>query len=357
MRDLIILLVHLIATVVRLVGPGGLRSVVAESLLVKHQLLILNRSRRRSPNLRASDRIILGLCALFIRPARVIRQAVILRPSTILGFHRLLRRGKSRGLFSSTRRRPGPKGPSQELVDAIVAMKRRNPTWGCPRIAQQVALAFDVNINKDVVRRVLAARSLPDPDVSGPSWLTFLGHTTDSLWSVDLFRCESAILHTHWVLVVMDQCTRRIVGFGVHAGIIDGPAVCGMFNHAIRGPSAPTYLSSDNDPLYRFHQWQANLRVLCVIEVKSVPYVPMSHPFVERLIGTLRRECLDRMLFWSAPDLEHKLSEFEDFFNAHRAHASLNGRTPVQRRKEVAALKHYRWAEHCRGLYQTPIAA
>ena len=155
----------------------------------------------------------------------------------------------------------------------------------------------------------------------------------------------------------MDQCTRRIVGFGMHAGIEDGRALCCMFNHATRGHATPKYLSSDNDPLYRFHQWQANLRVLCVTEVKSVPYVPMSHPFVERLIGTVRRECLDRMLFWSAPDLEQKLFEFQDFYNAHRAHASLEGRTPVPKGKDVATLNRYRWEEHCRGLYQTPIAA
>ena len=357
MRDLLILLVHLIATLARLMGPGGLRSVVAESLLVKQQLLILNRSRHRAPNLRASDRIVAGVCALFMRPARVFRSAVVLRPSTILDFHRMLRRRKYRWLFAPRRRRTGPKGPPKVLVDAIVEMKRRNPRWGCPRIAQQIGLAFDIQIDKDVVRRVLAAHYRPAPNSRGPSWLTFLGHTKDSLWSIDLFRCESALLRSHWVLVVMDHYTRRIVGFGVHAGIVDGRALCRMFSHAIRGQWSPTRLSSDHDPLYRFHQWHANLRVLRVIEVKSVPYVPLSHPFVERLIGTLRRECLDRMLFWSVRDLEKKLSDFQDFYNAHRAHASLEGRTPVQARKHVATLHHYQWEAHCRGLYQTPIAA
>ena len=100
MRDPIILLVHLIATLARLMGPGGLRSVVAESLLVKHQLLILNRSRHRAPNLRVSDRILAGVCALFMRPARVFRSAIVLRPSTILNFHRTLRQRKYRLLFS-----------------------------------------------------------------------------------------------------------------------------------------------------------------------------------------------------------------------------------------------------------------
>src|SRR5712692_877594 len=72
MCDLAILFLHLLATVARLVGPGGTRSVVAESVLVKHQLLILNRSRKRSPNLRPSDRVVAGLCALFMRPGRVV---------------------------------------------------------------------------------------------------------------------------------------------------------------------------------------------------------------------------------------------------------------------------------------------
>jgi putative transposase len=122
----------------------------------------------------------------------------------------------------------------------------------CPRIAQQIALAFDVPINKDVVRRILATRYRPAPESAGPSWLTVLGQAKDSLWSLDLFRCESAVLRTHWVLVVMDQFTRRIVGFGVHCGVVDGVGLCRMFNRAARGQTSPTYVSSDHDPLYRF---------------------------------------------------------------------------------------------------------
>ena len=82
MRDLAILFLHLITTLTRLFGPGGARSIVAESLLVKHQLLIVNRSRERAPNLRTSDRIIAGLCAMLMRPGRILRSAVILKPST-----------------------------------------------------------------------------------------------------------------------------------------------------------------------------------------------------------------------------------------------------------------------------------
>src|SRR6476660_7140189 len=171
MRDVVILFVHLIVTVVRLAGPGGLRSVVAESVLVKHQLRILNRGRKRAPNLRAADRIIAALCTLFMRPAGVLRSAVVLKPSTLLHLHSVLRRRKYRMLFSPKRgRRPGPNGPKKELIDAVVEMKRRNPNWGCPRIAQQIALAFAVEIDKDVVRRILARHYRPGQDSGGPSW-------------------------------------------------------------------------------------------------------------------------------------------------------------------------------------------
>jgi len=92
-------------------------------------------------------------------------------------------------------------------------MKCRNPRFGWRRIAQQLSYTFGVEIDKDVVRHVLAKRYRPTRGSDGPSWLTFLGHTKDSLWSVELFRCESLILKTHWVMVVMDQFTRRVIGF------------------------------------------------------------------------------------------------------------------------------------------------
>lgn len=165
MRELAILFIHALTTLLKLLGPGGARSVVAESLLVKQQLLILTRDRHRAPNLRPADRIIAGACALFMRPARILRCSILLKPSTILSFHRSLRDRKCRLLFAPKRRgKPGPKGPSPELIDAIVETKRRNPTWGCPRIAQQISLAFDLTINKDVVRRVLASRYHPEPN-------------------------------------------------------------------------------------------------------------------------------------------------------------------------------------------------
>ena len=230
------------------------------------------------------------------------------------------------------------------------------------RIAQQIALAFGVEIDKDVVRRVLAKHYQPgDSGTTGPSWLTFIAQAKDSLWSVDLFRCESILLSSHWVLVVLDVFTRRIVGFGVEHACIDGVSVCRMFNHAVAGRPLPKRVSTDHDPLLRFHRWLANLRVLEIEEVKSVPYAPVSHPFVERLIGTIRREYLDRVFFWNAVDLARKLEAFRNYYNGHRVHRALAGLTPAQRggapSPVPATQNHYAWQQHCRGLFQIPIAA
>jgi len=143
MRDSFVLIAHLIVTTVRIVIPGGARAIIAESLLLKHQLLILNRPRNKAPRLHTLDRVLLGLSAMLISPQRMLKVAVALKPSTLLRFHRALVRRKYQWLFSpSTRRRPSPKGPSRELIAAILEIKRLNPRLGCPRIAQQISHAF-----------------------------------------------------------------------------------------------------------------------------------------------------------------------------------------------------------------------
>ena len=162
-------------------------------------------------------------------------------------------------------------------------------------------------------------------------------------------------------MVVMDVFTRRILGFGVERADLCGVSVCRMFNQIIAGRSLPRHLSSDHDPLFRFHRWLANLRVIEVKQIKSVPYIPVSHPFVERLIGTIRREHLDRMFFWNAVDLPRKLGEFKTYYNCNRCHQSLGGGTPLEKSGKPAprraSLSRYDWQQHCRGLFQMPMAA
>src|SRR5437763_4564944 len=176
MRAVLILAIHLLVTFAKLLRPGGVRAVAAESLLLKHQLLISNQSRQRAPNLTTLDRLVLGLTALFVSPRRIPKLGALIKPATLFKFHKALVSCKYRLLFSSSshRRTPGPKGPSAELIAAIVEMKRRDPRFGCVRIAQQIAHAFGIEIDKDIVRRVVAKHYWPgDSGSHGPSWLTF----------------------------------------------------------------------------------------------------------------------------------------------------------------------------------------
>ena len=118
--------------------------------------------------------------------ASFLRSAILLKPSTLLGLHKAMSKQKYRMLFSlKCPRKPGPKGPSPELIHLVVEMKQRNPNWGCPRIAQQITFAFNIQIDKDVVRRILAHHYRPGQNSDGPSWLRFLGHMKDSLWSME----------------------------------------------------------------------------------------------------------------------------------------------------------------------------
>jgi transposase InsO family protein len=133
-----------------------------------------------------------------------------------------------------------------------------------------------------------------------------------------------------------------------------------MFNEAVTCQPRPKHISTDHDPLFRFHRWLANLRILEVEEIKSAPYVPTSHPIVERLIGTVRRDDLDRVFFWNSVDLTRKLKAFRADYNEFRVHRSLAGTMPAQHAgmssPASAKLQSYVWQQHCQGLFQTPRA-
>lgn len=197
---------------------------------------------------------------------------------------------KCRALYSAkSPGKPGPKGPDQELIRLVLDIKHRNPRMGYDRIAMQVLQAFGVEVDKHVIRRILAKHYKPIYP-GGPSWLTFLGQAKDSLWGrdagpIDLFRCESIgtvfrHLRSHWVMLAVDIHTRRIVGFAAHAGDVNGSIACRLLNQILGGRSPPARISTDHDPIFKHHRWQATLRVLDIDEVKTVPYTPQSQDYV-----------------------------------------------------------------------------
>jgi putative transposase len=212
----------------------------------------------------------------------------------------------------------------------------------------------------ELVRRVLAKHYQPESGNDGRSWLTVIGHLKDSLWSVDLIRCESILLRSHWVMVVK-TCSRDASSASVSSLLTSIAFPCAgcstkpnqtWASHGISVPITTRRLPSPT---------QANLRVLDIDEIKSVHYVPLSHPFIEKLIGTIRREYLDHVLFWNQFDLQRKLEDFKVYYNQRRVHCSLNGNTPHEQGghspSKLADLRHFAWTSECNGLLQIPIAA
>ena len=294
---LLLKVLELISLFLRAQGRGGVTGLVAENQLLRQQLLVLKRGKPKCPALLIRDRIMMALCTLVMTPKRISRASIAIAESTLLDFHRALVARKYSRLFTRKgNSRPGRKGPSDELIKFVVEMKEKNPAYGCPKIAMLVGNVLGITIDEETIRRILKKhyRSVPG---KGPSWLLPIGISPNRLWSVDLFRLESVFLRTYWVMVIMDQFTRRIVGFAVASGNLDGGTACYLFNQIAGRGDWPKYLSSDNDPLFNYWLWRINLEVhYHVQEIKTVPYVPWSHPFIERLIGSCRREFTNSLL-------------------------------------------------------------
>lgn len=288
MKDIVVLLAHLLTTIAKLLGPGGAKAVLAENVLLKQQLLLVTRSRRRGPHLGAMDRLVLGLCTLFLPRRRVEKVAVAIRPSTLLSLRQSLIRRKYRALLSPKRRtKPGPKGPCEPLIRIIVELKSRNPRFGCPGIAMIISRTFGEDIDKDVVRRVLDKHYRPGLDGSGPSWRVFLAHLIDSLWSVVQCRCESALQKGCCALVVMEQFTDQIIELGVRVGNV----ARAIFNRAIAPIAHLLQKTLDQWLGVKLDRWHENAYISEVGEIAPLPYWPRSPPFID---GFIHRPYRDR---------------------------------------------------------------
>ena len=339
-------------------GANARRRLLAENLLLRQQNLHFKRLLPR-PKLRPEDRLLLGFLAGLVSRSRLQKISTLARPATFLTFHRALVAKKYQLLYRSPPRKPGPKGPSALTIRFVIECKQRYPFYGCEKIALLVRQRLGIPISHQTVRRILRKHLSHTPrHPPGPSWCTTLSQAKDTLWALDLFRVESITLQSHWVLVVMDVWSRKLIGFATHKGHVHGEDLCRMFSQIAAREPKPAYLSTDNDPLFRFHQWQANLRIWDITEKRSLPHVPLSHPFIERVIGTTRREFLDYTFFWNQRDLERKLGAFREYYNLHRVHSALHGETPSQRRKEHEPERirdgSFTWTPVCGGLFHVP---
>jgi putative transposase len=314
--------------IAKLCGPGGVRAVIAENFLLKQQLIVLRRARQRAPNLLRRDRLVCGFWSLFLSAGRIRKVAALRRSSR---FTRRWSVASAAVCFHRGRapRSPDRKGrmrhslrPSSNSRRAILAsavhesrVSSRAPSGSTSTRTSCTACWRNIIALLPAAPDLRGCRSSATPETAcGASTLSLRVDRAPDLLGCSWSWTRSRVASSAWAS---------------HGGAITGADLCRMFNAAIHGQGAPRHLSTDHDPLFEAHRWRANLRILEINEIKTVPYAPRSHPFVERLIGTMRREFPDHVLFWNAGDLERKLREFQTDYNAARSHASLDGHPPL----------------------------
>jgi len=360
-------LVHDMMRILSLLLRQGEQGLIAEVLLLQQQLHTIAKDGKRCPNLTPTERCIFAILTGFISETRLNAVAIIVKPATLIKYHSALVKNKFSVIFGNRKRdkqKPGPKGLSQEVINAIVQAKILNYRMGANKIKEMINLHFKLELTERQVRHVIKTYYKPDPlEQYKRSWLTFLGHTKDSLWSLDWFRVESATLQSYWVMVVMDQFTRKVLGFGVNRFDPDGPSIVKMFIQATKGFSRDDRrVSRDNHLLFKSNRWQSAMDIYDITEIPSVPFTPESHPFIERVIGTIRREYLNQVgLFYNEKDLINKLDLFKEYYNKHRTHEANFGITPAliarEAQHEYLDINHFTWQSHCHGLFYTPVKA
>ena len=167
MSEAIELLIHFFVSSIKLLKPGGVKVVMAESMAMKQRLIVMNRGKKRSPVLTTQDRFLFGILAVLISGNRLKKIAAIIKSTTLLAFHKSLVIRKFSRLYSNkTKKIPGRKPQDQAVIDLVIEMKKRNPSFGYGRISMQIFKAFGIAISRFAVGRILRKKKdkLPSGD-------------------------------------------------------------------------------------------------------------------------------------------------------------------------------------------------
>jgi putative transposase len=301
---------------------GSFRSRAAlhiEIMALRHQLTVLQRSVKR-PHLSATDR---WLWAWLSQAWSEWRSAlVIVKPETVIGWHR-----KGFRLFWTWKSRCGKRGRpvvAKEVREFIRRMSRENPLWGTPRIHGEL-LKLGIEISESSVSKYLMRRK------GSPSqaWKTFLQNHVKDMVSVDFFTVPTIRFQILYVFVVLAHERRRIL----HLAVTAHPTAewtAQQLREAFPWETAPRLLLRDRDRIFG-HEFVQQMEAMGITEVLSTPRSPWQRAFVERFIGTIRRECLDHVIVFNENCLRRHLQSFTDYYHRSRTHLSLKKDTPDPR--------------------------
>lgn len=307
----------------------------AEKLALRHQLLILRRSAPRRARLCRAR-----LCGwdrfLFVWLYRlwpgVLSSIVIVQPETVLRWHRAgfraFWRWRSRGV-------PGRPRLPKELRDLIREVSLANPLWGAPRIHGEL-LKLGIDVAQSTVARYMVRSRRPPSQ----SWKTFLRNHAEGIASIDFFVVPTAGFKLLFGLLVLRHERRQLV----HVAVTSHPTaewIARQVTEAFPWDTAPAHLIRDRDAAYG-EVFRRRLRSMGIRDRPTAARSPWQNGYVERLIGSVRRECLDHLIILNEAHLHRVLCKYADYYNRSRTHLALNkdaplGR-PIQREGRIRAV-------------------
>ena len=319
---MITLLLHLLRLLPFLFG--GDRQLAIENLALRHQLSVYKRRTTR-PN-RTTDRLFwVGLARIW---ARWRQSLVFVAPDTVLRWQRR----RFRKHWAKLSGRPsGRPSVSAETIALVRKMAAANPLWGAPRIHGEL-LKLGIDISERTVSRLISKRRPPPSQ----TWRTFLTNHIEGLVSIDFFTVPTARLRVLFVLVVLAHHRRRIL----HFNITEHPTSAWTAQQivgAFPDDSAPAYLLRDRDAIYG-GSFRQRVKGMQIQEVLTAAQSPWQNPFAERLIGSIRRECLNHVLVLSERHLRNILTGYFKYYHRARTHLSLSKDAPDARPVEPPQL-------------------
>ena len=302
-----------------LLSPRHVREVALENLALRQQLAVMKRQYPR-PRLRKADRLFwVWLSRIWPNWRKAL---LVVRPETVVGWHR-----QGFRLFwtwISRRKRSGRLGLSPEVRDLIRKMAAANPVWGAPRIHGEL-LKLGIEVSERTVSRLLPRNRKPPSQ----TWRAFLNNHVQDLVSVDFFTVPTVSFRVLFVFVVLAHHRRRVIHFNVTEHPTAGWTAQQMVE-AFPEDTLPRYLLRDRDNIYGC-DFRERIRGMSMEEVLSAPASPWQRAFVERLIGSVRRDCLDHMIVFGEGHLRRILKSYLEYYHRSRTHLGLAKDTPKPR--------------------------
>jgi putative transposase len=319
----------MILTILRLLSliPSALRlrsDLALENLALRQQLAIVKRQLRR-PKLQWSDRFFwLLLSRSWLSWKETL---LIVKPETVLRWHR--KRFASYWTRLSKKNRPGRPGKDREIQQLIRRMAGSNPLWGAPRVHGEL-LKLGIDISERTVSRYMPKRRNPPSQ----NWRAFLDNHIGELVSIDFFTVPTATFHVLFVLIVLAHDRRKIVHFNVTEHPTAGWTARQLVQ-AFYDRKSLRYLIRDRDGIYGL-MFQDQVKALDIEEVVTAPRSPWQSPYVERVIGTLRRECLGHVIVLGESHLRRIIRRFLSYYHGTRTHLALDKNAPETRSVQAA---------------------